>query len=66
MKLDYRSDLLDVAEALNDLMADLEDIRDDAQDQQDEEESPEIAADLKWIDAVLAKLNEAADLLENE
>ncbi len=62
----YRADLADLAEGLNDLMADLEDIRDDVQEQADEKESVAMRADLARIDQALRLLAEAADLLEGE
>ena len=34
----YRAGMADIAEQLNDMLADLEDIRDEAQDQLDEKE----------------------------
>ena len=62
----YRADLADLAEGLNDLMADLEDIRDDVQEQADEKENETMRADLARIDQALRLLAEAADLLEGE
>ena len=62
----YRADLADLAEGLNDLMADLEDIRDDVQEQADEKENETRRADLARIDQALRLLAEAADLLEGE
>ena len=38
--MDYREDLSEFAEALDDLMADLEDIRDDVMEAVEEEDSP--------------------------
>ena len=62
----YRADLADLAEGLNDLMADLEDIRDVVQEQADEKENETMRADLARIDQALRLLAEAADLLEGE
>ena len=60
----YRVDMADIAEGLNDLMADLEDIRDEAQELLDEKENEAIRQDIERMDAALRKLSEAADLLD--
>lgn len=60
----YRADMADIAEGLNDLMADLEDIRDEAQELLDEKENEAIRQDIERMDAALRKLSEAADLLD--
>ncbi len=63
----YRADLRDIAQALSDLMADLEDVRDDVSDRMEETPADDsLRADRDRIDAVLEKLVQAADLLENE
>ena len=62
----YRADLADLAEGLNDLMADLEDIRDEVQDWVDEHENEEMRRDIARMDQALRLLSEAADLLEGE
>ena len=62
----YRADLADLAEGLNDLMADLEDIRDEVQDRVDERENAEMLNDIARIDHALRLLSQAADLLEGE
>ena len=64
--MDYRADLLDFAEELDDLMADLEDIRDDAVEAMENGKHEQIGADLKKIDAAMALLVQAASLLETE
>ncbi len=62
----YRADMADIAEGLNDLMADLEDIRDEAQELLDEKENEAIRQDIERMDAALRKLSEAADLLDGD
>lgn len=62
----YRADMADIAEGLNDLMADLEDIRDEAQELLDEKENETIRQDIERMDAALRKLSEAADLLDGD
>lgn len=62
----YRADMVDIAEGLNDLMADLEDIRDEAQELLDEIENADIRDDVRKMDEALKKLAEAADLLEQD
>ena len=62
----YRADLADIAEGLNDLMADLEDVRDEAQDLPGAADSPAIQADVQRIDAALRLLMQAAETLEEE
>ena len=63
--MDYREDLTEFAEALEDLMADLEDIRDDVMEAM-EEDSPQAEAYVNRIDAAMALLAQAATLLEAE
>lgn len=60
----YRSSLGEIAQGLNELMADLEDIRDEAQECLDETAAPTVLADIDRIDAALKTLDEAADLLD--
>lgn len=62
----YRADLADLAEGLNDLMADLEDTREDALELLERENSEEIQQDIARIDAALKALAEAADCLEGK
>ncbi len=62
----YRADMADIAEGLNDLMADLEDIRDEAQELLEEKENADIWDDVRKMDEALKKLSEAADLLEQD
>ena len=62
----YRADMADLAEGINDLLADLEDVRDEAQDLLDEKESSEVKADIARMDEVIRLLSQAADLLEGE
>ena len=62
----YRADMADIAEGLNNLMADLEDIRDEAQELLDEKENADIRDDVRKMDEALKKLSEAADLLEQD
>ena len=63
----YRADLRDISQALSDLMADLEDVRDDVSDRMEETPADDsLRTDRDRIDAVLEKLVQAADLLENE
>ena len=64
--MDYREDLIDFAEALDDLMADLEDKRDDVMEAVEEEDSPQTEAYISRIDAAMALLAQAAALLEAE
>lgn len=64
--MDYREDLTEFAEALEDLMADLEDIRDDVMEAMEEENSPQTEAYVNRIDAAMALLAQAATLLEAE
>lgn len=62
----YRADMADIAEGLNDLMADLEDVRDEAQELLDEKENADIRQDVRKMDEALKKLAEAADLQEQD
>ena len=62
----YRADMADLAEGLNDLMADLEDVREDALEHLEGHDSDEVRADIRRMDEALKKLGEAADLLELE
>ena len=62
----YRADLADLAEGLNDLMADLEDIRDEVQDKLEERDSEEMRADIGRMDEALRLLAQAADLLDGD
>ena len=62
----YRADMADLAEGINDLLADLEDVRDEAQDLLDEKENGEVKADVARMDEVIRLLSQAADLLEGE
>ena len=62
----YRADMADLAEGLNDLMADLEDVRDEAQELLDGKENDEIREDVRRMDEAIKKLSEAADLLEQD
>ena len=62
----YRADMADLAEGINDLLADLEDVRDEAQDLLDEKENSEVKADIARMDEVIRLLSQAADLLEGE
>ncbi len=62
----YRADMADLAEGLNDLMADLEDIRDEAQEQLEGKENDTIREDIRRMDEAIKKLSEAADLLEQD
>ncbi len=66
MDFPYCSDIADLVEALNDLMADLEDIRDDAQDCLEETADPAAARAVQRIDEALRFLSQAADSLEPE
>ena len=65
IKTGYRGELADLAEGLNELMADLEDVRDEVQDQLDEQDSAEKRADIARMDKALKLLSEAADLLDD-
>ena len=62
----YRAEMADLAEGINDLLADLEDVRDEAQDLLDEKENGEVKADIARMDEVIRLLSQAADLLEGE
>lgn len=62
----YHADLADLAEGLNDLMADLEDIRDEVQDKLDERDNEEMRADIAKMDEALKLLAQAADLLDGD
>ena len=62
----YRADMADLAEGLNDLMADLEDIRDEAQELLDEKVNDTIREDIRRMDEAIKKLSDAADLLEQD
>ena len=62
----YRADMADLAEGLNDLMADLEDVREDALEHLEGHDSDEVRGDIRRMDEALKKLGEAADLLELE
>ena len=62
----YRADMADLAEGLNDLMADLEDIRDEVQDKLEERDSEEMRADIGRMDEALKLLAQAADLLDGD
>ena len=62
----YLADLADLAEGLNDLMADLEDIRDEVQDKLEERDSEEMRADIGRMDEALKLLAQAADLLDGD
>ena len=62
----YRADMADLAEGINDLLADLEDVRDEAQDLLDEKENSEVKTDIARMDEVIRLLSQAADLLEGE
>ena len=62
----YRADMADLAEGLNELMADLEDIRDEAQELLDGKENDTIREDIRKMDEAIKKLSEAADLLEQD
>ena len=62
----YRDVLAEFAEALDELMADLEDIRDEAQDALDETGNEEIQKDVRRMDEALQLMNRAADLLDGE
>lgn len=64
--MDFREDLDEFAEALEDLMADLEDIRDDALEALEAENDTDISAYIEKIDAAMALLAQAASLLEAE
>ncbi len=62
----YRDALAEFAEALDELIADLEDIRDEAQDALDETGNEEIQKDVRRMDEALQLMNRAADLLDGE
>ncbi|MBR6186739.1 MAG: hypothetical protein IKQ41_10830 [Clostridia bacterium] len=62
----YRADLMELAEGVNDLMADLEDVREDALELLEKENSEEVRRDISRMDAALKALSEAADQLEDE
>ena len=62
----YLADLADLAEGLNDLMADLEDIRDEVQDKLEERDSEEMRADIGRMDEALKLLAQAAGLLDGD
>ncbi len=66
IKTGYQADLADIAEGLNDLMADLEDIRDEAQEQADDQAKEDILSDIRRIDEAIRLLSQAADLLDGE
>ena len=66
MPIDCRGTLEALAEALNDLMADLEDSRDEAQDLLDEEDSVELRRYIARLDALLSLLTQAADRIDSE
>ena len=46
----YRADMADLAEGLNDLLADLEDVRDEAQELLDEKGSDAVREDIRRMD----------------
>ena len=62
----YRADMADLAEGLNDLMADLEDVREDALEHLEGHDSDEGRGDIRRMEKKKKKLGEAADLLELE
>ncbi len=62
----YRADMADLAEGLNDLLADLEDVRDEAQELLDEKGNAEIQEDILKMDEAIKLLSQAADYLEND
>ena len=62
----YRDALAEFAEALDELMADLEDIRDEVQDKLEERDSEEMRADIGRMDEALKLLAQAADLLDGD
>lgn len=62
----YRADLMDLCEALSELMADLEDVRDEAQEMLDDQENPAVREDVRRMDEALRLLSQAADLMETE
>ena len=61
-----RADLDDLAEGLNDLMADLEDVREDAQELLETNAADRLRAAIEKIDGALRLLAEAADALEQQ
>ena len=60
---DYQKHMIEIAEGLNDLMADLEDIRDEAQEILDEKENDTVKEDIRKIDEAIKKL---IDLLSRQ
>lgn len=66
MEETYRVSMAEFAEALNELMADLEDLRDDAQDCLDDTGEEAVREDVRRMDDALRLLSRAADLLEGE
>ena len=66
IQMGYRADLMELAEGVNDLMADLEDVREDALELLEKENSEEVRRDISRMDAALKALSEAADQLEDE
>ena len=62
----YLAGMADIADGLNELLADLEDVRDDAQELLDEKENGAVREDVRKMDEAIKKLAEAADLLEHD
>lgn len=66
IEIGYHAELANLAEGLNDLMADLEDIRDEVQDKLEERDNEEMRADIGKMDEALKLLAQAADLLDGD
>ena len=66
IEIGYHAELANLAEGLNDLMADLEDIRDEVQDKLEERDNEEMRADIAKMDEALKLLAQAADLLDGD